>query len=200
MKIHLVHYAPGDPSVSKEIVSLIKPLLTEKGELDGLNLVQTPPDFFLENNMSAYVNRNFLGKELSSKELESLKKMDDMADRLLDSDYLVMVFPMYNFSQPAIIKAWIDSVAQAKKVFKYTEYGPQGLLKIKEAIVIQVTGLTPQNASNDFTTKYMEYILKFMGVKNVISTGVFGTRYSWFTEEVREKLLNEIKMKMENWK
>ena len=49
-----------------------------------------------------------------------------MAD-FLAADVIVIGAPMYNFSIPSTLKAWIDRVAVAGKTFRYTASGPEGL-------------------------------------------------------------------------
>ncbi|RZA08946.1 MAG: FMN-dependent NADH-azoreductase, partial [Proteobacteria bacterium] len=44
-------------------------------------------------------------------------------DQFLAADVLVIGAPMYNFSIPSTLKAWIDRVAVAGKTFRYTENG-----------------------------------------------------------------------------
>jgi FMN-dependent NADH-azoreductase len=66
----------------------------------------------LDNNLLAHINRNILGLELLPDEEKLLSKMDRMATQLKSADIVVVAFPMYNFSMPAVVKAWFDSVIQ----------------------------------------------------------------------------------------
>lgn len=173
----LVHYGPGPTSVTKKIVTDLKPFLKENFKVAELDLVKTHPIIFTEESMGAYVKRNYHGHELTPQESKHLEIPDMFAEQVLKADLLVMVFPMYNFQVPAVIKGWIDNIAQAKKVFKYTEYGPIGLAPIQKAFVVPVTGSTPSNSAKDFLTPYMEFILKFIGVKEVQFEGIHGTKF-----------------------
>ncbi len=69
-------------------------------------------DMLIDNNLLAYINRNILGQKLSPNEEKLLSKMDRMAAELKSADIVVVAFPMYNFSMPAIVKALFDSVMQ----------------------------------------------------------------------------------------
>lgn len=173
----LVHYGPGPTSITKKIVADLNPFLTENFNLEELDLVKTHPIIFTEESMHAYVKRNYHGQELTDEESKHLTIPDNFANQVLKTDLLVMIFPMYNFQVPAVIKGWIDNVAQAKKVFKYTEYGPIGLSNIQKGFVVQVTGSTPSNSAKDFLTPYMDFILKFIGVKEVKFEGIHGTKF-----------------------
>ncbi|MEC4564288.1 NAD(P)H-dependent oxidoreductase, partial [Pseudomonas inefficax] len=48
-------------------------------------------------------------------------------EEFLAADAVVIGAPMYNFTVPTQLKAWIDRVAVAGKTFRYTEAGPEGL-------------------------------------------------------------------------
>ena len=50
-------------------------------------------------------------------------------------DILIITTPIYNFSVPATLKAWIDLVARARATFRYSEEGSQGLLRDKHGIL-----------------------------------------------------------------
>src|ERR1700722_2797476 len=69
-----------------------------------------------------------------------LAKGGNYLEELLAADIIVIGAPMYNFSIPSQLKAWIDNVCRAKKTFAYSETGPKGLLTGKRAIVVSGTG------------------------------------------------------------
>ena len=48
-------------------------------------------------------------------------------DEFLGADTIVIGAPMYNFTMPTQLKAWIDRIIVAGKTFSYTENGPEGL-------------------------------------------------------------------------
>ena len=50
-----------------------------------------------------------------------------MLDEFLAADTVVIGAPMYNFTLPTQLKAWIDRILVAGKTFRYTENGPEGL-------------------------------------------------------------------------
>jgi len=61
-------------------------------------------------------------------------------DEFLASDIVVIGAPMYNFSVPSQLKAWIDRIAVAGKTFHYTADGPEGLVKDKRVIIALARG------------------------------------------------------------
>ncbi len=61
-------------------------------------------------------------------------------EEFLSSDVVVIGAPMYNFSIPSQLKAWIDRICVAGRTFRYTEAGPEGLCKGKKVIIVSTTG------------------------------------------------------------
>ena len=81
---------------------------------------------------------------------------------------------MYNFGIPSVLKAWIDQVARARITFRYTENGPEGLLKGKKAFVIVPSGGVPVGSEVDFATPYLRHALAFIGITDVEFIGARG--------------------------
>ena len=92
-------------------------------------------------------------------------------DELLAADVLVIGAPMYNFSIPSSLKAWIDRVAVSGKTFEYTEQGPQGLLTNKKAYIASARGgqyaAGTAEAALDHQERYLRDLLGFLGVTDV---------------------------------
>ena len=87
------------------------------------------------------------------------------------ADQLVIAAPMYNYSIPAALKAWVDMVARANESFRYVfdDGDPyvQGLVKVRTVWLVTPTGGTPLESDMDFATGYLKYVLGFMGMKDV---------------------------------
>lgn len=92
---------------------------------------------------------------------------DALVAELEDADTVVIAAPIYNFSIPASLKAWIDMIARARKTFRYTEDGPRGLLTNKKAYVIVASGGVAIGSPADFATPYLRYALAFVGIDDV---------------------------------
>jgi len=91
-------------------------------------------------------------------------------DEFLAADTIVIGAPMYNFSIPSNLKAWIDRVAVAGKTFAYTPDGPQGLAAGKKAIVVSTRGgLYSEGpaAAMDHQESYLKTVLGFLGITDV---------------------------------
>lgn len=106
---------------------------------------------------------------------DAQKRENAVTERLLrqflEADVVVVGAPMYNFSIPSQLKAWIDRVAQAGRTFKYTETGPVGLAGGKTVIVVSSRGGAyagnPALAFLDHQESYLKALFGFFGITDV---------------------------------
>lgn len=100
-----------------------------------------------------------------------LLKGNAYMEELFAADILVIGAPMYNFSIPTPLKAWIDRVAVAGKTFRYTATGPEGLLLGKKAFIASARGgVYPAGspaAAFEHQESYLIGVLAFLGVVDV---------------------------------
>jgi FMN-dependent NADH-azoreductase len=116
----------------------------------------------------AWIGANFTAEEERSQEQRTiLADSDRLVEELQRADVLVIGAPIYNFGVPAALKAWIDMIARVRKTFRYTENGPEGLLKNKKAYVVIASGGVPVDSSLDFATPYLKHALRFIGITDV---------------------------------
>ncbi len=91
--------------------------------------------------------------------------------QFLAADVLVIGAPLYNFSIPTQLKAWIDRIAQVGRTFKYTEKGPVGLAGGKTVIVASTRGGIYSTSDAAIAMEHQESYLKtvfgFLGVTDV---------------------------------
>ena len=90
-------------------------------------------------------------------------------DEFLAADTVVIGAPMYNFTLPSQLKAWLDRILVAGKTFRYTESGPEGLAGGKRVIVALARGGmydagTPA-ASLEHLESYLRGIFNFIGIE-----------------------------------
>jgi FMN-dependent NADH-azoreductase len=90
-------------------------------------------------------------------------------DEFLAADTVVIGAPMYNFTLPSQLKAWIDRILVAGKTFRYTENGPEGLAGGKRVIVALARGgmYEPGSpaASLEHLESYLRGIFNFIGIE-----------------------------------
>lgn len=103
-------------------------------------------------------------------ESTAAKLGQQVMDEFQAADVIVIGAPMYNFSIPSQLKAWIDRVVVAGQTFRYTENGPQGLAGGKRVILASSRGgvyTSGPAAGFDFQENYLRAVLGFIGVTNV---------------------------------
>ena len=115
-----------------------------------------------------WIAANFTPEEERTRDQrEALSASDALVEELQAADVIVIGSPIYNFGVPAALKAWIDMIARARKTFRYTSDGPEGLLKDKKVYLVIASGGVPVDSDVDFATPYLRYILKFVGLTDV---------------------------------
>lgn len=91
----------------------------------------------------------------------------DIISELEAHDTILIGMPMYNFTVPSTLKAWIDQVAQAGRTFKYTESGVEGLVKGKKVYVIMTMGGTYKGTDLDTQSSYIKTFFGLIGITDV---------------------------------
>lgn len=106
---------------------------------------------------------------------ETQKRENAISEKLVSqfvaADVVVVGAPLYNFSIPSQLKAWIDRVAQAGRTFKYTEKGPQGLVGGKTVIVASTRGgvysTSEGGRAMEHQESYLQTVFGFFGITDV---------------------------------
>src|SRR5882762_1261748 len=100
-----------------------------------------------------------------------LSTSDELIEELEAADTVVIGAPMYNFTIPSSLKAWIDQIVRLGKTVGYGPNGPQGLLTKKKVVVITSRGGAYEKGTAkgafDFQEPYLRHILGFMGLTDV---------------------------------
>ena len=129
----------------------------------------------------------------SEAERAALALSNRLTDELLGADVLVLAAPMYNFTIPSTLKAWLDHVLRAGVTFKYSETGPQGLLSGKRAFVLTARGGIYAGSGLDHQEPYLRQALAFVGIHDVSFIHAEGLNLGG---EFMEKGLSEAKAQL----
>ena len=165
--------ARQEGSISRRLVRDLLEALEDR--YPGIRVTQRNVAAGLPFVDDAWVGANFTPEEeRSAADQEVLALSDELVSELEAADILVIGAPIYNFSVPATLKAWIDMVARARKTFRYTENGVEGLLKGKRAFVVVPSGGVPIGSAVDFATPYLRHALGFIGITDVEFIGAQG--------------------------
>ncbi|MDE8554904.1 FMN-dependent NADH-azoreductase [Pantoea vagans] len=127
---------------------------------------------------------------LSPRQQEALDLSDELIAELQAHDEVVIAAPMYNFSIPTQLKNYFDLIARAGVTFRYTEAGPEGLVKGKKAVVISSRGGIHKDTPTDLLTPYVKLFLGFIGITDVEFVFAEGIAYG---PEVANKATAEAK-------
>ncbi|MFS2009656.1 FMN-dependent NADH-azoreductase [Azospirillum sp. CT11-132] len=170
--LHVDSSPLGAASVTRQLTASIVDALVKaepSATVVTRDVAANPPDHLNGELMQVVKFRNLEG--LSERQREELALTDALVDEFLAADVVVIGAPMYNFSIPTQLKAWIDRLAQAGRTFRYTEKGPEGLAGGKRVIVASGRGgvysTNPALAGLDHQEAYLRTVLGFFGITNV---------------------------------
>ncbi|MGI4777241.1 MAG: FMN-dependent NADH-azoreductase [Janthinobacterium lividum] len=133
-----------------------------------LDLAQDAPNHFDADCLGSKVG-------VQAEPTEAQKRENAVSERLvsqfLAADVIVVGAPLYNFSVPSQLKAWIDRLAQPGRTFKYTETGPIGLAAGKTAILVSTRGgiysTTAGGQAMEHQESYLKTVLGFFGITDL---------------------------------
>lgn len=134
-------------------------------------------------------------EELTAAEQKKISAMNSILDQFMSADKYVFVTPLWNFTVPPKMKAYLDNICIANKTFKYTENGSVGLLTGKKAIHIQARGGVYSEgpaADVEMGDKYINTILNFVGIndrQSIIVEGMAATPDK--AEEIKANAINK---------
>lgn len=96
-------------------------------------------------------------------------------EQLKSAETILISFPVFNFSIPSALKAWVDHIVRPGLTFRPTPQGPEGLLKDKKVYLASASGqiYSPPPAAPtdfapiDFSIPYLKYVLGYVGMTDV---------------------------------
>ncbi|MCE8019935.1 FMN-dependent NADH-azoreductase [Halomonas sp. MCCC 1A11036] len=157
-------------SISRQLSARIVEHL--QGSLPALetvyrDLVATPPSHLSGEIMA--------GAGVSEQERNGLQHQEaqvteTLLEEFLSADVIVIGAPMYNFTIPSQLKAWLDRILQAGRTFRYTENGPVGLAGGRQVIIASSRGgiySQGPDAENDFQERYLRAVFSLIGIDDV---------------------------------
>jgi FMN-dependent NADH-azoreductase len=118
----------------------------------------------------AWITANFTPDETrTAAQKKVLAPSNKYVDEVLAADIIVIGMPIYNFSIPAALKAWIDQIVRARRTFAYKAGGGYDALvpKGKKVIIVATSGGVPVGSGYDLATTYLKHVLGFIGLTDV---------------------------------
>lgn len=135
--------------------------------------------------------------KLTAEQRKLLEQSDQLTSELVDADEYLFGIPMYNFSVPAVFKAYIDLVARVGKTFRYENGRPKGLLENKKLTVVTASGGDYSSGPAkdlDFVEPYVRAIMRFIGVTDITFIKAHGSNPDTIaaTSEVARKSIDSL--------
>ena len=166
-------------SHSKEIADLLQQQWLQmypEGKAITRDIINTPIPHIHADTINGY----YTAKEQHT---EILKKATALSDKLIselrNADTLLISTPMYNFSVPSCLKAWIDQIVRIGYTFGFDEAkGLHGLLEGKNAYIVTATGAVFSGGSLDavdFLHPYLKAVLGLIGIHDIVFINIEGT-------------------------
>ncbi|WP_372014124.1 FMN-dependent NADH-azoreductase [Pseudoxanthomonas sp. 10H] len=166
--LHLDSSALGPNSVTRELSAAIVAQWTAAPE--GVRVEY--------RDLDASPLPHLTGASLAKADPGEAADAERTLQQFLDADVVVIGAPMYNFSIPSTLKAWIDRVAVAGRTFRYTDSGPEGLAGGKKVIIASGRGGVHSGAPTDFQEPYLRQVFAFLGIDDVEFVRAEGVAYS----------------------
>jgi FMN-dependent NADH-azoreductase len=158
--------SPRTASVSTALVKDILKNLKKKHEgvkVKHHDLAKKAPPYVDDAWVAASSTED---KKRTAAQKKILAASDKYIDEVLAADIIVIGTPVYNFTVPAALKAWVDQIIRAKRTFAYKAGGGYDALvpKGKKLIIVATSGGVPVGSSYDMATAYLKNILGFIGI------------------------------------
>ena len=148
--LHIDSSISGDNSASRAISRSI---------VDKLRAVHPEADV---------ITRDLVNRPLPHLTLASFND-SEVLDEFLSVDTVVIGAPMYNFTLPTQLKAWLDRILVAGKTFRYTENGPEGLATGKRVVIALARGGIYDKGSPAAALEHLETyrrgVFNFIGIE-----------------------------------
>lgn len=110
------------------------------------------------------------GKELFGELRTGWNEIIAHINRFLSASAYLISTPMWNFTVPYMLKQYIDIIVQPNFLFKYTNTGPEGLVKDRKMVVLATYGgqyLTQGTLEQNFHEPYLRTIFGFVGITDI---------------------------------
>jgi FMN-dependent NADH-azoreductase len=167
--LHIDSAATGAGSVTRELTAAI--VARWQDTVPGLSVTY--------RDLDTQPLPHLTGPILTKADAAAAEASEQTLQQFLDSDVIVIGAPMYNFSVPSTLKAWIDRVAVAGRTFRYTENAPEGLAKGKRMVIASGRGgIYGDNSPADFQEAYLRQVFGFLGVTDIEFIRAEGVAYS----------------------
>ncbi len=172
---------PKSNSISKQVLDVsISNIIKSKNKYDVIDLY--------DDNFNPSLT--FSKKQLDSSLIELYQ------NKIKKADTIVIIYPIWWQSVPAIMKGFFDRVFTSGFAFRYSKLGiPIGLLKGKTGVIICSFGgpwLLSKLYGNGSLRAVKKGLLNFCGIKSVKTYCLYGVDMKLFSERKINNFLDRI--------
>jgi FMN-dependent NADH-azoreductase len=193
--MHIISSPKGENSFSIKLGNAIvdKIITANRGSTVTVkDLTKNPFPHLEEATLAAFYTP---AENQTPENKEALKHSDQAIAEIMDADVIVIGVPMWNFGVPSVLKAWIDHIARAGITFKYSEAGPEGLIKDKTVYIAMASGAVYSSGpmqGYDFISNYLKSLLGFLGMTDLTVFRAEGLAYPGQAEAALQKGIDSI--------
>lgn len=192
--ILVIHSSPrGKESLSRKLADVVVEKIcakTSDAQVKTFDLTLNPPQHLNGSHLAAFFTPS---ESHTDSHKEAIRYSDKAIESVLEADVIVISVSMMNLSIPSALKAWIDQVSRAGRTFRYTEKGPEGLVKGKKVYLTIASGGVYSEGhmkAYDFTEPYLKAALGFLGMTDVTTYRVEGAAIPGIKETALEKAID----------
>ena len=184
MNVLIVYAHPNSASFNKAILNTVQDGFVQRGDdvrVRDLYVEQFNP--VLSEEQLALQNEGKVPEDVALEQTH-----------VAWADAIVLIYPLWWFDRPAILKGWFDRVFTNGFAFSYNGDDVQGLLTDKRALVIVTTGGTKEEFGRDadrLTRSTTEGTLTFCGITEIIDRVFYSVPI--IDDAAREEMLHELK-------
>ncbi len=172
----------------------------KNSNIEKLDLLDNIPDLFTRERLQAYWKREYDNLPLTEEESGRLLAMEKLAKQILHYDVIVLAYPMYNYSFPAIVKAYFDAIMFRNITWKKVDGKHMGLLLGKKALVLTVSGGYNIGTNREHSISLAKTEFAFLGIDDFVAVVAEGVnRDSDKRVDIIDKAKNEVKNVVMRW-
>ena len=170
--LHIDSSILGDNSVSRALTHQIVEQWRASHPstvVDYLDLAQNAPSHLDAHSIGFRAPPQVAA--LTPRQVEENAISEKLVAQFLAADVVVIGAPLYNFTVPTQLRAWIDRIAQPGRTFGYTEKGPHGLAGGKTVIIASTRGgvysTSEGGRAMEHQESYLQTVFGFLGVTDI---------------------------------
>lgn len=158
----------GSDSYSRSLANDLEDIIQVKSS--GLSYVKRD---LVESNLphvnQDFINAMFTPKEEQTQEMKTVLSLSDqLIHELKTAEIILLSTPMFNFTVPSRLKAYIDHITRIGETFSMDENGMKGLLTDKRLIIAASSGSEfTEMKQMDFLEPYLKSIFGFIGITEI---------------------------------